>query len=53
MPYLILFMASALIFGFTLHLRKQFQQTAHIRQRLQLARSNRTLNGMHYLRNSK
>jgi hypothetical protein len=53
MPYLIFLMSSALILTIALHLRNQFRQTAHIRQRLQDARKNKTLNAVHYLRVDK
>ena len=53
MPYLILFMSTALILTIAMHLRKQFRQTAHIRQRLQHARVNKSVQGMHFLRIDK
>lgn len=53
MPYLILLMLGALLFGVSLHLRNQFRKTAHIRRDLHEARANRVLTGLHALRNEE
>ena len=50
MPYLIFLMSTALVLAIVLHLRNQFRQTAHIRRRLEAARTGKTLNAVHHLR---
>ncbi|MDH5445010.1 MAG: hypothetical protein OEY52_05595 [Gammaproteobacteria bacterium] len=50
MSYLLFALIGTIVFATLFHVRKQFLQTAHIRQSLNQARASQTLTGMHKLR---